>query len=118
MANEIHNAKITGTMLGIEDHGIMTFLVYLESDCWGIGFGGYALDEYDTKLERRVGIGMSLDLLKEIMEVVGVDKWEDLEGRYVRVASEGWGGKALGIGNILKERWVYPEEFFSERTAT
>lgn len=112
--SEINNAKITGTMLGFEDHGIMTFFIYLEWDGAGIGFGGYALDQYDKALDRRVGVGYSLDLLKEIMEVVGVEKWEDLKGQYVRVESEGWGGKALAIGNLLKDKWVNPEEFFKQ----
>lgn len=110
--SEINNAKITGTMLGFEDHGIMSFFVYLEWEGAGVGFGGYALDEYDKEQEKRVGVGYSLDLLKEILEVVGVEKWEDLPGKYVRVDSEGWGGKALGIGNLLKDKWIYPKEFF------
>lgn len=112
--SEIHNALITGTMLGVEDHGIMTFFVYLEWDGGGVGFGGYALDEYDQELKKRVGVGYSMDLLKQIMEVVGVETWEKLKGKHVRVDSEGWGGKALGIGNLLKDKWIYPEEFFKQ----
>jgi hypothetical protein len=111
--SEIHNAKITGTMLGYEDHGIMTCFIYLEWDGAGVGFGGYGLDEYDKDLKKRVGVGKSLDFIKEIMEVVGVQKWEDLKGQYVRVDSEGWGGTALGIGNLLKDKWLYPKEFFN-----
>lgn len=112
--SEVHNALITGTMLGVEDHGIMTCFVYLEWDGGGVGFGGYGLDEYDKEQNKRVGVGYSLDFLKEIMEVVGVEKWEDLKGKHVRVDSEGWGGKALGLGNLLKERWIYPKEFFEQ----
>jgi hypothetical protein len=115
--SEIHNAKITGTMLGFEDHGIMTCFVYLEWDGGGVGFGGYALDEWQGERGangKRVGVAYSLDFLKEIMEVVGVEKWEALEGKYIRVDSEGWGGKALGIGNLLKDKWFYPKEFFKE----
>lgn len=114
--SQIENAKITGTNLGFEDHGILTFWIYLEFDGGGVGFGGYALDAYDKTLEKRVGVGESLDLLKEIMEVVGVEKWEDIKGKYVRVDSEGWGGKALGIGNLIKDKWVYPERFFNDHS--
>lgn len=116
--SEIHNALITGTMLGFEDHGIMSFFLYLEFDGGGVGFGGYALDEYDKALEKRVGVGISLDLIKEILEVVGVEKWEDLKGKHIRVDSEGWGGKALGIGNLMKDKWFYPKEFFDENSAS
>lgn len=112
--SEIHNALITKTMLGFEDHGIMTFFVYLEWDGGGVGFGGYSLDEYDKEQKKRVGVGYSMDLLKEIMEVVGVETWEQLKGKHVRVDSEGWGGKALGLGNLLKDKWIYPKEFFEK----
>lgn len=111
--SEIHNALITGTMLGFEDHGIMTFFIYLEWD-GGVGFGGYALDEYDKEKQQRMGVGYSLDLLKEIMDVVGVETWEKLKGKHVRVDSEGWGGKALGLGNLLKDEWIYPTVFFKQ----
>lgn len=114
MKSEIINAKITGTMLGFEDHGIMTCFIYLEMDGGGVGFGGYGLDEYDKNKEKRVGVGVGLDFIREIMEVVGVEKWEDLKGKYIRLDAEGWGGKALGIGNIMKDKWLYPEEFFNE----
>ena len=43
--SEIKNARITRTTLGVEDHGILTAFLHLEGDGWGIGFGGYALDE-------------------------------------------------------------------------
>ena len=34
---EIRNAKITSTMLGREDHGILTFMVFVEFGCSGCG---------------------------------------------------------------------------------
>ena len=39
MKTKIENAVISGTMFGIEDHGIMTAMVYLSGDGWGGGFG-------------------------------------------------------------------------------
>lgn len=112
--SQIENALIKSTMLGFEDHGIMTFFLYLEMDGAGVGFGGYALDKWDESKKERVGVGVSLDLLKEIMEVVGVETWEDLKGKHIRVDSEGWGGGALGIGNLIKDKWVYPKKWFEE----
>lgn len=99
---EIHNAKITGTMLGVEDHGIFTSFVYLEWEGAGIGFGGYVL-----------GGQSGIDFIREILEVVGVEKWEDLKGKYVRVEMDGLGRPCKGIGNILKDKWLYPREFFT-----
>jgi len=113
---EYLNAKIVGTMLGFEDHGIMTFFISLEFKNGGVGFGGYALDTWDKTQDKRVGAGVGIDCLKEIMETVGVERWEDLKGKHVMVESEGWGGKALGIRNILDtEKWFRPKQWFEER---
>lgn len=101
--SEIVNAKITGTMLGVEDHGIFSSYVYLEWDGGGVGFGGYVL-----------GGPSGIDFIREILEVVGVEKWEDLKGKYVRVDTGGWGRPVTAIGNILKDKWLNPKEFFEK----
>jgi hypothetical protein len=111
---EIINAKITSTSLGVDDAPCFTCWLYLEWEGGGVGFGGYSLDVYDEKADKRVGYGPSIDFLQEIMDVVGVSKWEDLKGKYIRLDTEGWGGRALGIGNLLKDKWVYPKEFFKQ----
>ena len=51
-----------------------------------------------------------------IMNVVGVSKWEDLEGQFVRVAipSDFWGSSIHVIGNILNDKWFNQKKFFSE----
>lgn len=49
---EIRNAKITGTKLGREDHGIMTFMIFVEFCGCACGIGGYALDEYDRETKK------------------------------------------------------------------
>ena len=38
------NARITSTMLGIEDHGILTCMLHLQQEGCGQAFGGYRLD--------------------------------------------------------------------------
>jgi hypothetical protein len=116
---QYHNAKITSTKLGIEDHGIMTFWLFLEWNGGGVGFGGYALDEWQgerTSSGKRVGIGMGMDCIMEIMRIVGVENWEDIKGKHIVVESEGWGGKATGIRNLIKEDlWFRPKEWFEAR---
>lgn len=115
--SEVVNAKIIGTTLGIEDHGILTCQLHLEWPGAGISFGGYALDKWDDKKKKRIGVGIGLEFIQRVMEVVGVEKWEDIKGKYVRLDTEGWGGKALGIGNLLEEDWLYPGQFFIEKEA-
>ncbi len=111
MKTEIHNAQIKSTMLGYEDHGILTAMLDVEWAGGGIGFGGYRLDSPkgdDTELQ-----GVSIDYIKEIMRVVGVSRWEDLQGKYIRIETEGWGGRALAIGNLMSDEWFRPKEWFA-----
>lgn len=40
---EIRNAKISSTMLGREDHGIMTFMIYIDGGSFACGVGDIVL---------------------------------------------------------------------------
>lgn len=116
MKTEIKNARIKSTILGQGDRGIFEIWLNLEGDGWGVGFGGYAVDEWVEPLKRRVDMkGTGLEYIKILLEVVGVDKWEDLPNKFVRVETEGWGGRAKGIGHITKDNWFYPEDFFRKQ---
>ena len=110
---ETINAKIASTMLGIEDHGIMTFYLHLEYGCGGQGAGGYALDSYDNDLKRRIGTGIGLEMIARVMEVVGVRKWEDLKGKHIRVKQSS--NKVYAIGHLLKDDWLNFSSFFESR---
>ena len=48
MTREIKNVKIDDTMLGYENHGILTCILYMKWDGGGQGFGGYELDYNKT----------------------------------------------------------------------
>lgn len=75
--------KIDKTTLGYEDHGIMT--VYLSVSWGGSGtsVGGYALDQYDEDKKRRIGTAYGLEWVIQVLRVVGVSKWEDVQGKEV-----------------------------------
>lgn len=47
-------------------------------------------------------------------EVFGVDKWEDLPGKYIRFEDNGWGSKTTKIGNIIADKWFDLKEFFGK----
>ncbi len=96
------NAKITSTMLGIEDHGIMTFRLHLDYGGGGQGFGGYGLSDNHKGIK----------VIKEVLRVVGVREWEDLPGKLIRVRAES--SKVHSIGNALDECWLDLSEFFAE----
>lgn len=108
----IRNAQITSTMLGREDHGIMTFFIFIKFDCVGCGIGGYALDMYDRTTKSRVFTPKGFEAISKILETVGVDKWEDLPGKYIRIKDNGWGSTVDEIGNLMEEKWFNIKEFF------
>lgn len=112
---EIKNAKITDTMLGREDHGIMTFMIYIDiSESGSCGVGGYAIDSYDRETKGRKYAAKGLEAISKILEVVGVDTWEKLRGKYVRVKDNGWGNPIDEIGNLMENKWFNLREFFSK----
>ena len=113
---QIRNARITSTQLGREDHGIMTFMLFVEISGGGCcGIGGYALDGYDKDLQQRVFHAKSMESISEILNVVGVDTWEQLPGKYIRVKDNGWGSTIDEIGNLMEEKWFNLREFFSKK---
>lgn len=105
-----YNAKITDTFLGFEDHGIFTFCLYLYYDHAHQGYGHYALEESGK------GYPHTADVIKQILEVVGVKKWEDLTNKLIRIRVSGAGcaRKIEAIGNILEDNWFSFENFFEE----
>ena len=110
MANEIKNAKIVSTKLG-EEHGCLTANIVLEGHSWGCVFGGYCLDHWCAD----VGEYSSTDgygAIIELMKALEVESWEQLKGLYVRVETEGWGGRVIKIGNLLKDKWFSFKEYF------
>lgn len=109
---KIKNAKIQSTMLGREDHGIMTFMIYIAADGFTCGVGAYCLDEFDSARQTRVFRAESMEAISKVLEVVGVDKWEDLPGKYIRFEDNGIGSTVTKIGNIIEEKWFDLKEFF------
>lgn len=114
--SEIKNAKIRSTMLGREDHGILTFMIFIDFDeCVTCGVGGYSLDHHDRETDKRIIYPYSMELISEILDVVGVDRWEDLPGKYIRFHDNGWGKTITKIGNIIEDKWISFPEFFESR---
>ena len=110
---DIKNAKITGTMLGTEDHGVMSFWLYLDyGDSGAQGAGGYVLDSYDRTLDKRVASKWCGEAVAEVLRVVGVESWEKLKGQHIRVKADY--NKVHAIGNLLKDKWMDFDSFFKE----
>lgn len=109
---EIENGRIESTMLGVEDHGIFTCVLHISFNGSGQGFGTACLDSYDTVKKKRIGTRWGLEYIMRLMEAVGVDKWEDLQGKFVRVKRVN--GLLVSIGHIVKDQWFTPKELAKE----
>lgn len=116
----IHNVKITSTFLGIEDHGVMTFMIHLQSETIGIGYGGYGLDKDCPRNGESLGhgesrkpriassFGLGYQAIRHILETLNKTQWESLPQTLCRIEfndGPGSSGKILRIGNILEDKW-------------
>mgnify|MGYP003393826033 CR=1 FL=1 len=89
-----------------DDHGVITSFLDLEDGTGsGQGFGPYIMT-------RKLGEDNEFKRLwiKRILEVVGVNKWEELEGKSVRV--DGDANRILAIGHVSEDKWFYPDKEF------
>ena len=94
---ETKNAKIVSTFLGYEGHGILSCYLTLDYGGSGQSFGGYEL-KYPA---------YGIDFIDKILKTVGVESWEDLAGKCIRVKSEYT--KIHSIGNLIEDKWFNPE---------
>ena len=103
----VENCKISNTHLGYHpDYGILTFMINVEGEGWGQGFGNYALDSYDEESrERRPESNLTGRVVTGLLSSLGVNKWEDLKGQYCRIGKSEPHGPIKAIGHITKEKW-------------
>lgn len=114
---EIKNAQIVGADLSMADHGCLTFNLELRGAAWAVNYGGYNfgygyLGAEDKDFE---GFAEGAKAIMMIMNTVGVEKFSDLKGKYVRVAIKS-GAVVKIIGNIVKNRWFDYGSFFEEES--
>lgn len=118
MDTEIRNAKITNVSISMADHGCLTFYLFLDGGGWGCGYGGYCIGHgYEGADEDKFTAesGDGLVAMMRIMDIVGVEKWEDLKGKYVRCKLGRLSDGVLEIGNVIHDKWFNIQEFFANR---
>lgn len=109
----IKNGRIIKTMLGREDHGILTFKIYVEHECCTVsGIGGFALDRRDRETGRLIFTASGLAAISKILEVVGVKTWEDLLNKYIRFEYDRSALSITKIGHITEDKWVELRDYF------
>ena len=113
----IENAFIEKVDLSMADHGCFTLAMTLDGGGWGVVYGGYCLGKGYLGADDDFfnGSAAGMEYLMRIMDTVGVERFQDLKGKYVRVATKGWGDQVKIIGNILKDKWFDAETFFTDK---
>lgn len=96
---KVENAQIKSTYLGGWDkhhNGILNYWLMIDGNGWSCGFGGYGLDGDSGFCSRAI---------HDVLKILEVSSWEELPNQYIRVKTEGLGGKILAIGHIIKDQW-------------
>lgn len=112
----IGNSLIESADLSMRDHCCFDMSLILSGQV-NVCFGGYCLGKgyLGAKDDFWEGSAAGLEYIMRIMDVVGVDSFQDLKGKYVRVAHKGLGSSVKIIGNITKEKWFDAESFFKDK---
>lgn len=111
---KIENAIIKSADLSMEDHGCFTLYMELDGAGWGCAYGGFCIGKGYVGAKEFEGTAKGNEYIMRIMDTVGVSRFSDLTGKYLRVVTKGWGSCVKIIGNIIKDQWFDPEEFFHE----
>ena len=86
-------ARIESAFLGIEDHGILTFIIRLEgvgrNKGWSQGIPHYGFDWNPRELDGHADSGYMALAVRGLLEAVGVREWDKLVGKMVYANREG-----------------------------
>lgn len=106
---ETKNAIITAARIDMGDRGLLTAWLTLDYGGSGQSFGGYSL-YLPASFSHHNLSSPAGHFLFRCMEVAGVEVWDGIVGKTVRVRAEHNGVEA--IGHITKDDWFCPEEDF------
>lgn len=114
----LENVKITSVDLSMEDHGVLVLSMVLEGASWGCVYGNYVLGHGYVGADHFDGDPKGIECIERIMDIVGVGRFNNMTGKYIRVATKGWGGTIDIIGNIISDKWFSAKEFYSKENDT
>ncbi len=110
----LENMKITSVDLSMRDHGAITLMMAMEGNGIGTIYGGICLGHGYLGAKEFSGSEKAMPYIMRIMDVVGVECFNDMKGKYVRVAIKTFSSPVKIIGNIIEDKWFNPESFFNE----
>jgi hypothetical protein len=107
----IENAKITKAELTMADYGCLTLRLIVEGNGWGVTLGGFVLGSGYLDADEFKGYAKGTEEIMRVMDTVGVERFSDLEGQYVRVEIGSLGDTVTKFGNIIKNKWFDFKKF-------
>ena len=112
-ANEIINAVIESAFVGFEDHGLLTVWLMLDYGGSGQGFGGHCLgSQTRDKSDIHSRGDYCGHFITRCLQIGGVNKFDQLPGRTIRVKRKGFFSPIEAIGHIVKDDWFNPTKDF------
>lgn len=102
---EIKNAEIKDVDLSMADHGCLTLSLVLDDGGYVLGNGYVGAKDFKVS-------AAGMESIMRIMDVVGCDSFNDMEGKVVRIATKGWGDSVKIIGNAIEDKWFDIKSFF------
>ena len=104
----VENAVIKSVSLTIADHGVLSGWLQIKFKSGQCGFGGYILGKVNAYTAG--SHDFAADFIIRSMQIMDVEKWEDIPGCPLRCLHEGLGGGIVAIGNFLGDDWFCPCE--------
>jgi hypothetical protein len=107
---EVKNAIIESVSITNADYGLTIWLI-LDYGGSGQGFGGYSL--YSTKHNTHFNTQWNVcgHFIQRVMEIVGVEEWNEIPGKTIRVKANQHGVQA--IGHIINDDWFDSKKEFA-----
>ena len=114
---KIENARIKSTSISMADHGCLIISLNVEGNHWGCNIGGWCNGVGHLGATLWKGNGSAIVAMMKIMDTVGVSKWEDLNGKLIRVEVPVPGSRSISkIGNIIEDKWFDLGSFYKTDT--
>lgn len=112
-AEHICNAVIQSASLDI-DRGFLCGWLTLDYGGSSQAFGGYVLYMPKDFAHHNRAASYAGHFIHRCLIVAGVERWDQLKGKTIRVKQDRPYGKILAIGHIVKNDWFDPKADFKE----
>lgn len=84
-------------------HGILTLYIHLKNGCSHQVYGGYCLDDFNKKKDKRVGSAFGTGVIVELLNWVGKENLDEIKGMYFWALRDGSRGKIEGLKRLEVE---------------